>query len=67
MFAAIVSIKRSTLSISAKDINISGETLFPIFMYSSKASKTFLTNASTSASSSAFSTSYATSSIIALK
>ena len=35
--------------------NISGETLFPIFMYSSKASKTFLTKASTSTSVSAFS------------
>ena len=67
MLAATVSINLSTFSISPRDTNISGETLFPIFMYSSNASKTFLTNASISMLASAFSWSYIISSTTALK
>ena len=47
---AIVSTNLSAFSISSKDTKISGDTLFPIFIYSSKDSKTFLIKASTSIS-----------------
>ena len=47
---AIVSTNLSAFSISSKDTSISGETLFPMFIYSSKESKTFLTKASISIS-----------------